>query len=106
VLQVNLGAVHSLWLKQHGEDQGLKLSTFIDLSMELTCQYRDFREGERAPLTEEEQFWALTGETPESLRPGKLITAKVVWVQAECAGLKTDSGVCRAFLLSRLLPEN
>jgi hypothetical protein len=92
VLQVNLWAVHDLWAESHPDETGSKLSTFIDLSMELASAYCDFREPERQALTEEEQFWALTGESAATLRPGKLVTVKVVWVQDECAGLKTDSG--------------
>ena len=94
VLQVDLGAVHRLYLENHPDEPHSKLSTYIDLAMELTSAYRDFRPAEREPLTEVEQFWALTGESPTSLREGRLLTVKVVWVQAETAGLKTDTGVC------------
>lgn len=61
--------------------------------MELVKKYSDFRRMERTPLTEQQLFWALTGETEQTLRAGKLITARVIWVQQNVAGLVTDNGV-------------
>ena len=95
---VNLSAVHNLWLENTGSE-GIKLATFIDLAMELVAHYRDPRPAERAPLTEEEIFWALTGESELTPRVGMPLTARVMWVQPEVAGLKTDSGAPSLCLL-------
>ena len=95
MLQVNIAAVHNAWAAKHPEQAHSKLSTFLDLSMELAAPYADLRAPERVDLDEAEQFWALTGESPESLREGRLLTARVMWVQPELAGLKTDSGALR-----------
>jgi hypothetical protein len=100
VMQVNIAALHSAWAKKYPQQQHSKLSTFLDLSMEFAAPYQDLRARDRVDLTEAELFWAVTGESPSTLSEGKLITARVVWVQAEVAGLKTDSGAClRAFRL-------
>lgn len=76
-----------------------RISTLLDLSMELVKRYSDFRRPERIPLTERELFWSLTGETEQTLREGKLITARVIWVQQNVAGLVTDNGAPHIQLL-------
>ena len=69
-----------------------RISTFADLAMELCQPYGSLRPPERTALTEEETFWALTGEDPTLLKPGKLVTARVMWVKQHTAGLVTDNG--------------
>lgn len=86
-----------MWSDTHQLPDGTpapsRVSTLLDLSMELVKKYSDFRRPERIPLTERELFWALTGESEQTLREGKLITARVIWVQQNVAGLVTDNGV-------------
>ena len=76
VLQVDIGAVHTKWQREHGEANPVSLSTFLDIAMELAAPYRDFREAERKPLTEREVFWALTGESSATLGPGRLLQVR------------------------------
>lgn len=76
-----------------------RISTLLDLSMELVKRYSDFRRPERIPLTERELFWSLTGETEQTLREGKLVTARVIWVQQNVAGLVTDNGAPHSQLM-------
>jgi hypothetical protein len=99
VMQVNIAALHTAWAKKHPQQTTSKLSTFLDLSMELAAPYQDLRARDRVDLTEAELFWAVTGESPQTLGEGKLISAWVVWVQAEAAGLKTDSGASLKWLM-------
>eukprot|EP00892_Ulva_mutabilis_P012129 jgi/Ulvmu1/9289/UM050_0038.1 len=97
VIAVDISVFDSMWSNTHpmpdGSPAPSRVSTLLDLSMELVRRYADFRRPERVPLTERELFWALTGESEQTLREGKLITARVIWVQQNVAGLVTDNGI-------------
>ena len=96
MIAVDISVFDSMWSTTHpladGSPAPSRVSTLLDLSMELVKRYSDFRRPERVPLTERELFWALTGETEQTLREGKLVNARVIWVQQNVAGLVTDNG--------------
>jgi transcriptional accessory protein Tex/SPT6 len=91
VMQVIMDIFETRW-REKTETTQSRLSTFIDLAFELVAPFRDPRAPERPPLTEQELFYALAGETPETLRDGTLLTARVVRVMDDHAFLRTDSG--------------
>jgi hypothetical protein len=70
-----------------------RISLFIDIQMELLQPYGDLRLKARRPLTEKEEFLALTGESERSLVPGKLVTATTVYVGRDFARLRLDNGL-------------
>lgn len=91
VMQVDIGMYDSDWQERHGGKES-RISTFTDLAMELVKPYGAVRAPERFDLTEEQTFWALTGEDRNLLLRGKLVSAKVIWVKKDLAGLVTDNG--------------
>ena len=95
VMQVDIGMYDTDWQDRNPGKES-RISTFADLAMELVRPYGSMRPPERLDLTEEETFWALTGEDRYFLKPGKLVTARVIWVKKDLAGLVTDSGTPNA----------
>lgn len=91
-MQVDIGMYDADW-RDRNETSQSRISTFADLALELVRPYGSVRPPERLDLTEEQCFWALTGEDRFLLRPGKLISARVIWVKKDLAGLVTDNGV-------------
>ncbi|KAK9807078.1 hypothetical protein WJX73_001549 [Symbiochloris irregularis] len=82
-----------------GKD-GSKLSTLIDLAMEFVHPYMELRR-DPEPLKAEDEFWACTGETDKTLKEGRLVEARVMWVapgQAMCQ--LPEFGGLEAILLS------
>lgn len=108
-MQIDIGMFDTDWQERHGGKES-RISTFADLAMELVKPYGSVRPPERLDLTEEQTFWALTGEDRHFLKAGKLLTAKVIWVKKDLAGLVTDKGalnlLCMCILSVYLLqPE-
>jgi hypothetical protein len=97
-MQVDIGMYDADWQERHGGKES-RISTFTDLAMELIKPYGSVRPPERLDLTEEECFWALTGEDPFLLKNGKLVSAKVIWVKRDLAGLVTDNGTLSLFIV-------
>jgi hypothetical protein len=93
VMQVDIGAYNDNW-RTKNEGAESRISTFADLAMELVSPYGSLRAPERIALSQEEAFWALTGEDPDLLKHGRLLTVRVIWVQDKLAGLVTDNGAC------------
>lgn len=56
-----------------------KLMTLSDMVFELWAPYGEVRLGSAAP-SDEQAFYLRHGETPESLKIGRLVEGKVVWV--------------------------
>ena len=61
------------------QDYGNKRTTLYDIRDELFAPYRDKRPP-YSSMSLEEKFTLLTGETPESLHEGKLITCSVTGI--------------------------
>ena len=59
------------------QDYGNKRTTLYDIRDELFAPYKE-RRNSYTPLSAEEKFTLLTGETPDSLYEGKLMTCTVV----------------------------
>ena len=63
----------------HPQDYGDKRITLYDIRDELSSPYKE-RRTPHTPLSGEEKFILVTGETPDSLYEGKLVTCTVVGI--------------------------
>ena len=63
----------------HPQDYGDKRITLYDIRDELSSPYKE-RRTPYTPLSGEEKFILVTGETPDSLYEGKLVTCTVVGI--------------------------
>ena len=90
ILKLDLPKINQLRLD---EGKPHLLSTLLDLQMELMAPYGELRLKERPGMTEEEEFYALTGETPTSMMAGRLVQATVIWVGRDQAKLRLDNGL-------------
>ena len=54
------------------------LPTWIDMAFELTRPYMDLRVPAETELSIAEIFWLLSGETEQSLKPGRRVQATVM----------------------------
>eukprot|EP00898_Chlorokybus_atmophyticus_P008664 jgi/Chlat1/879/Chrsp107S01340 len=73
-------------------DKGKKLATLEDIRLELTHPYRDPRRPYDRPNRDEE-FYMLCGESPESLRPGKLLQATVARTMQNDVFVRLENGI-------------
>ncbi|KAK9170565.1 hypothetical protein Syun_002705 [Stephania yunnanensis] len=70
----------------------VKRETLQDIRMELLHGFRDWRIPYREP-DQDEEFYMISGETPETLAEGRIVQATVRRVQAQRATCKLDSGL-------------
>lgn len=70
---------------QEDQNEPDRLSTLIDISLELVEPYADIRPLNRLDLALDETFWLLSGETHTTLKPGRRVQATVTGLGGEAA---------------------
>ncbi|KAL4442498.1 hypothetical protein ABPG77_005082 [Micractinium sp. CCAP 211/92] len=81
-----------------GGPRGSKLATLIDIQLEFVAPYGELR-GEMQPPKPEDVFFLCTGETPDTLKLGRKVSARVRFVgENEARCLLPDIGNLEAVL--------